>query len=578
MIRQPIISVLGHVDHGKTTLLDYIRSSAVAARESGGITQHIGATEIPIDVVRKICGKLLQTELKIPGLLFIDTPGHKAFTNLRRRGGSLADLAVLVVDINEGIQPQTIESITILKRYKTPFIIAANKIDRLGWDCREKSFTASLASQRNQVRDDLDNRIWELVGNLYEYKFEADRFDRIKDFTRKVAIIPVSAKEGVGVPELLMLISGLSQKYLEDKLKIEVSGRGTGTILEVKEEVGLGPTIDVILYDGTLRVHDPILFVGKYGVVKTTIRALLKPRPLDEIRDPRFKFDSCESVSAAAGLKISAPNLETAMAGSPLYYATEEAEKRIMTDTENIKIKTESAGVILKADALGSLEAIVSEIAERMPIKKADVGDVTKIDVAEAISVKSLHPYLGVIFAFNVGIAEETRKNAYDNGVKIFESDIIYRLLEDYDKWVELKKQLEAEKRKSEHVMPGKFRILPQYIFRKSNPAIVGVEILGGTIKPKYHIMNDKAERVGQIKSIKSEEEFLSEAGEGSSVAISIEDCVVGRHIHEGEVLYIDVPKTDYNLLKKQDIDESMRKLLSEVNEIKSKKSASWYM
>jgi len=137
MLRQPIITVLGHVDHGKTTLLDKIRKTAIAAKEAGGITQAIGTTEIPTNVIKTLCGKLLERfkiKLIISGLLFIDTPGHEAFTTLRKRGGSIADLAILVIDINEGIMPQTIESLEILKVSRIPFIIALNKIDRIkGW-------------------------------------------------------------------------------------------------------------------------------------------------------------------------------------------------------------------------------------------------------------------------------------------------------------------------------------------------------------------------------------------------------------------------------------------------------------
>jgi len=291
-IRQPIIAVLGHVDHGKTTMLDKIRNTRVAEKEAGGITQHIGATEVPIEVVKQLAGSLLSLwkgEIRLPGLLFIDTPGHEAFTSLRARGGSLADLAILVVDINEGFQPQTIESIEILRKYRTPFVVAANKIDRIkGWKIVENEpFLVNIKKQDQRAVQELETKLWELIGKFYEVGFQANRFDRVQDFRRELAIIPVSAKYGIGLPELLVLIAGLAQKYLEEKLKIEVEGPARGTILEVREEIGFGTTIDVIIYDGTLRKDDIIVVGGKDKAIVTKIRALLKPKPLDEIRDPR---------------------------------------------------------------------------------------------------------------------------------------------------------------------------------------------------------------------------------------------------------------------------------------------------
>ncbi|MFQ6087929.1 MAG: translation initiation factor IF-2 [Candidatus Methanofastidiosia archaeon] len=579
MIRQPIISVLGHVDHGKTTLLDFIRETAVASRESGGITQHIGATEIPFEVVEKICGEIRKKwKLSLPGLLFIDTPGHRAFTNLRRRGSSLADLAVLVIDINEGIQPQTIESINLLRRYKTPFIVACNKIDKLGWESAELSFSKSEKNQDEFVLESLNNKLWELMGELYIHGFEAERFDKIKDFKKKVSLVPISAKLGVGVPELLMLISGLSQRFLEEKLRIEIKGEGKGTVLEVKEEVGLGTTINVILYDGTLRKGERIIMGGKRGIVETKIRAILKPKPLDEIRDPKHRFDSLQKVFAACGIKLVAPNLEEVLAGSPLYLSTEENINRITEELEEIRISTETSGVIVKADTLGSLEALVSELKKKTKIKKADVGDVLKQDVFEAISHKSEDPKLSVIFAFGVKVLEEASKSAKDNDIKIFESDIIYKLIEDYEEWVDEKMMEEKRLLRKKLTLPGKLRIIPRYIFRKSKPAIVGVEILGGVIRVKVPLINNEGKKIGIVKSIKDRDEFLSEASEGMRVALSIRGCVVGRNVSEEEILFVDIPKKDYNMLLKEEISDSEKRILEEINEIKSKRNEFWYL
>ncbi|MFN4133901.1 MAG: translation initiation factor IF-2, partial [Candidatus Hadarchaeales archaeon] len=311
-IRQPIVAVLGHVDHGKTSLLDRIRGTSVAAREPGAITQHVGATEVPAVAIKKFCGPLLEKfriDVRIPGLLFIDTPGHEAFTNLRKRGGALADLAALVIDINEGMMPQTIESITILKTFKTPFMVVANKIDTIpGWKSSPQTpFLETLSRQSQRIRQALDEKIYRLVGSLYERGFESERFDRITDFRRQVSIVPASAKTGEGVQEVLVVLFGLAQRYLEEQLKVKVSGRARGTVLEVKEETGLGTTLDVILYDGHLRRGDTFATCRLDGKVVSKVRAILKPKPLDEIRDPEEKFSSVNEVYAAAGVKVAAP-------------------------------------------------------------------------------------------------------------------------------------------------------------------------------------------------------------------------------------------------------------------------------
>ncbi|MEM2935372.1 MAG: translation initiation factor IF-2, partial [Candidatus Thermoplasmatota archaeon] len=298
--RQPIVAVLGHVDHGKTTLLDYIRGSCVAAKEAGAITQHIGATEVPIETVKEICGNLLKgKEFKIPGLLFIDTPGHFAFTTLRARGGALADLAILVVDINEGIMEQTKEAIAILKKYKTPFVIAANKIDLVElWKKKEGIIAKRIEEQNEIAKKDFDKKFYRLVEQIYDLGFSSDRYDRIRDFTRNVAIVPISAKSGEGIDELIMVLIGLSQKFLEENLMCEEKG-AEGTVLEVKEEKGLGVTIDVIIYNGVIKEGDEIIVAGKKRAIITTVRALLKPKPLDEIRAPEEKFRRVKIATAA---------------------------------------------------------------------------------------------------------------------------------------------------------------------------------------------------------------------------------------------------------------------------------------
>ncbi|NJE01358.1 intein-containing translation initiation factor aIF-2 [Thermococcus sp. JdF3] len=575
-----------------TTLLDRIRRTNVAGKEAGGITQHIGATEVPIETVKQLAGpliKLWKGEIKLPGLLFIDTPGHEAFTSLRARGGSLADLAVLIVDINEGFQPQTIESIEILRKNRTPFIVAANKIDRIkGWKVEEdEPFLVNIKKQDQRAQQELETKLWELIGKFYEMGFQANRFDRVQDFTRELAIVPISAKHGIGVPELLVLIAGLSQKYLEEKLKIEVEGTARGTILEVREELGLGTTLDVIIYDGTLRRDDTIVVGGKDKAIVTKIRALLKPKPLDEIRDPRFRFDQVEEVAAAAGIKIAAPGLEEALAGSPVIAARseediEKARQEILSQIQSVVISTGKVGVIVKADTLGSLEALSKELQEKgIPIRKADVGNISKTDVMEALSVREEEEKHGVVLGFNVRVNEDAAEVAKAKGVPIFTGNIIYKLIEDYEAWVKAEEEKRKRELLSKVTFPGVIRLYPdeRYVFRRSHPAIVGIEVVEGRIRPGVTLIKQNGQKVGVIKSIKNKNDFVQEAKKGDAVAVAIEGAMVGRHIHPGETLYVDLSKNDVIILAKQlknELDDTDVKALKMTAKVKAQQDPFW--
>ncbi len=575
-IRQPIVSVLGHVDHGKTTLLDKIRGTSIVQREAGRITQHIGATEVPIDTIYRICGNLIKKKFKVPGLLFIDTPGHEAFTTLRARGGALADLAVLVIDINEGIMPQTVESINILKRYRTPFVVAANKIDRIkGWkNCENEPFIIAIQKQKPEIQEAVDEKVYKIVESLYNYGFSSERYDRITDFTKNIAIIPMSAKLGIGIADLLLVLVGLAQRFLEENLRTE-EGPGEGTVLEVKEERGLGKTIDVILYSGTFRKGDTIVVGSHEEPIVTKIKAIFKPKPLDEMRDPRDKFMSVDEVHAAAGVKIAAPNLENALAGSPVIVANDNLDgviKRVKSETA-IKIKTSEEGVIIKADALGSLEALAYELEqEEIPIKKADIGDISKRDVIDAETVAN--PLYRVLLGFNVRVLPDAREEAQK--VKIIVDRVIYRIVEEYKKWVEEKKrEMEAEKR-MEITFPGKFKILPEYIFRLSKPAIVGVRVIGGRIRVGQRILRDDGRVVGRIKSIRKDDVNVTEAIMGEEVAIAIDDVTIGRQLKPGEVYYIDIPEEDARKLFRMELSYEDKEVLGEIARIKRREKPFW--
>jgi len=564
-IRQPIVAVLGHVDHGKTTLLDYIRGSCIASKEAGAITQHIGATEVPIEAIKSICGELLKgKKFKVPGLLFIDTPGHFAFTTLRARGGALADLAVLVVDINEGIKEQTEESIEILRKYKTPFVVAANKIDVItGWKKVKGVISQRLNEQIEITRKEFNEKLYRLIGRLYDLKFSAERYDKIRDFTRNIAIVPISAKTGEGIEELLMVLIGLAQKFLEREL-ISQEKEAEGTVLEVKEEKGLGTTVDAIIYNGIIKEGDKIVLGGRNKPIITTVRALLKPKPLDEIRDPSDKFLNVKEAYAACGIKIVAPDLEETFAGAPIKVVKnlEEDIKKINKEM-SIDIRTTDEGIILKADAVGSLEALAFML-KNVPIRKAEVGDISKRDIVEAST--NSNPLNKVVLGFNVKLLPEI-ENAQD--VEIITDKIIYHLLEKFEKWRERKKkEIEEEKRK-EITYPGMIKFLPNYTFRISKPAIIGVRVLAGEIRPNQKLIRDDGKLVGRIKSIQKEKKSLSKAVQGMEVAISIDGATVGRQIKPGNILLVDISQQEIQKLLQMDLTPDERDVLDRLIKIK---------
>ena len=582
------MSVLGHVDHGKTTLLDFIRGGAMAQKEAGGITQHIGGTEIPMEVIETICGDLLKKldiRETMPGLFFIDTPGHEAFTTLRKRGGALADLAILIVDIKEGFKPQTYEALNILKTFKTPFVVAASKIDKIyGWETFEGlSFIQTYNKQAGNVQEKLDTGIYELVGVLHDEGFESERFDRVENFAKQISIIPISAKTGEGISELLTMLMGLAQQYLKEQLQLEPNAPAKGTILEVKEEKGLGVTVDAVIYDGILRKNDTIILTSLDDIITTKIRSLLKPRPLEEMRDAKKRFQKVDEVVAAAGIKIVAPKIENVISGSPLRVARgdfEGVKEEILNEIESIKIDTDEMGVIVKADTLGSLEALVSMLRDMdVPIRAADIGDVSRRDVVDASIVQKDNPEYGVIIAFNIKILPSAVNEIKSTGVKLFSADVIYQLTEDYGEWVAA-----AEERKKKEwidaiIRPAKIRIIPKLVFRFSKPAIAGIEVLGGTVKKDYILMSQTGHKVGKVESMQDKGDNKPSTSKGQQVAMAIKDAVFGRDFEEGDVLYVDIPESHYKILEnelKSKLSEDELQILDELVEIKRKEDSLW--
>jgi translation initiation factor 5B len=554
------------------------------------MTQHIGASFFPVETLTQLIGPYMgtfKTGIEIPGLLIVDTPGHEAFTNLRRRGGSVADIAILVVNALRGFEAQTFECIEILKAKKTPFIVAVNQIDRIpGWKIHEHmSFLQSFAKQSSFIQEELNNSLYRVMGEFSRLQFKTDRFDHIKDFTQNIALVPTSAKTGEGLAELVMVLVGLTQQFLKKRLQT-ADGPAKASILEVKEEPGLGMTLNTIVYDGTLRRDDLVVVGGKNGPISARVRTILVPKPLDEMRDPRDKFTGVDCVYASAGIKIVAPGLEDALAGAPLLAvpAGEDVTKYCKLITEEIgriRITKEIDGVIAKADTLGSLEAMAEILkANNVQVRSADVGDISKRDVIEASVVKQHDPLVGAILAFGVKALPDAEAEAETTGVKIFRDPIIYNLIDNYLKWVKEKRERKSEEEFDALVKPGKLMVLPNCIFRRAKPLVVGVEVQAGRVKPKVQLMRaEDGSDLGEIQQVQDEGKAVSEAKAGEEVAISMDKPIAGRHIFERDVLYVKVPEEDVKKLfanHLDDLTEPEIELLKEYVKLMRKKTLFW--
>jgi translation initiation factor 5B len=586
-LRTPIVAVLGHVDHGKTSLLDRIRGTAVSEGEAGAITQHIGSTAVPLSTISDIAGELVDPDdFDLPGLLFIDTPGHHAFSTLRARGGALADIAILVVDVTDGFQPQTEEAVEILARTETPFVVAANKIDTVpGWNPTDGlPSQAAIDAQSDRAEDAHKERLYEIIGQLSDAGFSADTYWRVTDFANNVGVVPVSAETAEGIPDLLTVLMGLSQRYMRDEMAIDVDGPGAGTVLEVTETRGFGTTVDAVVYDGTITADDRIVVGGLGDPIVTDVRALLKPKPLAEIRTEK-EFEQVDAVVAADGVKIAAPDLDDAMAGAPVRVVggrpIEEVRSEVRAELADIAVSTEEEGLTVEADTLGSLEALAESLeAAEIPIMRAEVGDVAPRDVRVAATANE--PTHRAILAFNVDVLDDAAALAEQEDVEVFGHDVIYRLIEAYEEHVAAIERAQHEQVLENITRPARFGILDDHTFRQSDPAVVGVEVLGGLLRRNSHVAafeGDEPVRVGQLKSIQDEGEDVDEAARGDRVAVSIDGPTVGRDVEEGDELWTDLPEKHAKILEQEltaDLSGTEREVLRQYLEKRRNRDPFW--
>ena len=511
-LRSPICCILGHVDTGKTKLLDKIRQTNVQEGEAGGITQQIGATYFPVDALEaktKVVNKDNAFEFKVPGLLVIDTPGHESFTNLRSRGSSLCNIAILVVDIMHGLEPQTLESMRLLRDRKTPFIVALNKIDRLyGWkQVKDNGFQESLELQNKGVHNEFRDRLEKTKLAFAEQGFNSELYYENKSMAKNVSLVPTSAHTGEGIPDMIKLLVHLTQERMTSKLMYlsEVEC----TVLEVKLIEGLGTTIDVVISNGVLREGDRIVLCGTDGAISTNIRALLTPAPLKELR-LKSEYVHNREVKASLGVKIAANNLEHAVAGSRLLVVgpeddEEDLEEEVLSDLENLlsRISKTGRGVSVQASTLGSLEALLEFLkASKIPVANISIGPVYKRDVMQAgIMLEKAKEY-AVMLCFDVKVDKEAQAYADDVGVKIFTADIIYHLFDDFTKHMAALAEQKKEDSKLLAVFPCVLK--PVAVFNKKDPIVVGVDVAEGNLRLLTPVCAIKTNPVTGVKDIVS--------------------------------------------------------------------------
>ncbi|TDH69205.1 hypothetical protein CCR75_008497 [Bremia lactucae] len=572
-LRSPICCIMGHVDTGKTKLLDNIRRTKVQDAEAGGITQQIGATFFPVDAIKQKTARLAETmklEYRLPGLLVIDTPGHESFTNLRSRGSSLCDIAILVVDIMHGLEPQTLESLRLLRQKKAPFVVALNKIDRCyGWKTMlDMPVQEALKHQNEHVIREFEDRMKSIIVEFAEQKLNAEVYWRNKDLAHTVSLIPTSAISGEGVSDLLMMLTRLTQERMVKSLAfVDIL---QCTVLEVKVIEGLGTTIDTILVNGTLEEGATIVVCTLDGPVVTTIRSLLTPHPMKEIR-VKGEYIHHQKIKAAMGVKICAQGLEKAVAGTQIHVVgpdddIEELKDSVMSDLTSIldSVKSARRGVMVQASTLGALEALLEFLRTcdpPIPVSCVNIGPVHKKDVMRASVQLEHQPEFATILAFDVKVHSDATELATELGVRIFTADIIYHLFDQFTAYMDNFRSARREEFAEVAVFPCVLKILPNCIFNKKDPIILGVDVEEGIVKVGTPLVVPSAGGllVGKVGSIEREHKEVDRAKKGASVAVRIDNessVMYGRHFDHKNQLVSRLTRESIDALKENFRDD----------------------
>jgi len=580
--RSPIVCILGHVDTGKTSLLDKVRKTSVQAGEAGGITQQIGATFFPHDALVESIAKVPRPlDIDVPGLLIIDTPGHESFNNLRQRGSSLCDIAILVVDLMHGLEPQTVESIEILRSRKCPFVVALNKVDRLfQWKpSNDRSIRDALNAQKDSVRSEFEDRWAKVNLQLSEKGINSALYWENKDVRQYVSVIPTSAHTGEGVPDLLFNLVKLSQSMLTQRITYQPELQCT--VLDVRTVEGLGTTVDVMLINGVLREGDRVMVCTLAGPVVTHIRSLATPHPLRELR-VKGDYLMHKQLRGSMGIKLCAHGLEEAVAGTNLVVLRENEtdeeiariKKDIMKDYNDVVkgFDVQPEGVYVMSSTLGSLEALMVFLKEsKIPVSQVAIGEVRLIDVRKAsIMLEKKHKEYAVILAFDVKVSQEAQEEADHLGIRIMTADIIYHLFDQFKVYIDgiRNAQRAAALSSNDAVFPCVVQIIPEFVFNKKGQLVFGVQIVDGSLRLGTPLcVADKSNlEIGRVISIEKDHKPVEKANRGDLVAIKIDTAnspnpttTYGRHFDHTNKLYSLISRKTIDSLK-EFFKEQMKK------------------
>lgn len=559
--RRPIVSVLGHVDHGKTELLDAIRDSNVQNSEPGGITQHVKATNMSIDSVRNLTSGF-SDEVNIPGFVWIDTPGHDAFKTARSKGGQFADIAVLVIDVKNGLQPQTIESIEILKRNQTPFVVALNKIDKLpGWN-------GSVSESTDVFRDRLRNRAYEISGSLHEHGITANLYDKIDDFQKNVAMIPISAKESFGVSELSRVVIGLTQRYLDDNITVSSDGSVEGVILNVTKHKGFGTVADILLYDGRIEEQDKLFISADDTVQDIRIKSILLPDS-----DGKDLYTQVDSASAAVFARL---DIVPSDVLKPGYVIKNEPS---FSDDETSDVETDEHGVVVCADTSSSMSALVNHLRDKdYQVGSASVGSVNRYNVTEASTMPTTENK--VVIGFNVGVTDGAEELAKDESVRIVNGTVIHGVVEDYEDH----HRAVNEERKPDHevIRPGEMEVMDGFVFNRESPAIFGVRVTKGQVHQGCSIVRDVESYdnpCGTINRIEKDGETVEYLEEGEEGSVQVDGASVGKDFRERDRILSKVSESEISEVMSQHEDllsDTDVELIEEIRDYHQKWNPFW--
>jgi translation initiation factor 5B len=574
-LRCPIVVIMGHVDTGKTKLLDKIRKTNVQEGEAGGITQQIGATFFERHTLEAQTARLNAVEkfeMKVPGMLVIDTPGHESFTNLRSRGSSLCDVAILVIDLMHGLEQQTIESLNMLRKRGVPFVVALNKVDRCyGWKTQKDApIREALKEQDDGTLSEFRSRATEAKVQLQEQGVNSNLYWEMgdDDWTNSdfIPLVPTSAVTGEGVQDVLMLLVQMAQRKLVDKLMWHANLEAS--VLEVKAIDGLGMTVDVLVVNGYLREGDRAVFCTLDGPIVTEIRGLLTPPPSREMR-VKSEYIHHKVIKGARGVKVIGNSLEKVMAGTPVMVVGPGAEEEdikaeVMSDLTSLesKLSTDRVGVLVQASTLGALEALLQFLREEtqppIPVSAIGIGTIHKRDVTKiSIMNEKGHSEYATILAFDVDVEREAREHAQEMGVRIMTADIIYHLFDQFTRFMDQLNEQRRQDAAAVAVFPSIIKILPQHIFNQKDPIIVGVEVVEGILKVGTPLCVPALGglHVGKVESIESNGREQETARKGVAVAVKIvnesnPNITYGRQFDASNMLYSTLTRASIDALK----------------------------